>query len=391
MSKDSTPEAKGGTPEALGESNKILILNCLRTKGTMSKADLCRHLGMSFPAVSSNVKSLIDIGYVVEVGEGDNSLGRKSTLLAYHAGRGFVIGVDLGRFRIRVMFADLLGKALSSLERPTNTEDGGTGIAQELKEMLLEAVAASGKDKDSVLSICIGVPGVLSEEGVTLAPFLPPIDLVQIKKTIGEEISAPVIIENSINLGALGEMRHGAGRNLNNFALINYGVGVGSAFIINGELYSGAHRASGEIGFMVGDPSKLPNQFDEVGVLENIISRDKIQNYIRRPDFQEEINKLIENYKKNDVYAKVILDEIFLYIGIALINISAVLDLEAVIISGGLGNSIGRLFSEKWDEMLAVHVPYPPKLMFSELDNQEGVLGAIHVALESVYREPLKI
>ena len=142
---------------------------------------------------------------------------------------------------------------------------------------------------------------------------------------------------------------------------------------------------------MVGDPSKLRNQFDEVGVLENIISRDKIQNYIRRPDFQEEINKLIENYKKNDVYAKVILDEIFLYIGIALINISAVLDLEAVIISGGLGNSIGRLFSEKWDEMLAVHVPYPPKLMFSELDNQEGVLGAIHVALESVYREPLKI
>ena len=126
-------------------------------------------------------------------------------------------------------------------------------------------------------------------------------------------------------------------------------------------------------------------------MLENTISRDKIQNYIMRPDFQDEINKLIEKYKKNDVYAKLILDEIFLYVGISLINISAVLDLEAVIISGGLGNSIGRLFSEKWSEMLAVHVPYPPRLVFSELENQEGVLGAIHVALEAVYREPLKI
>ena len=79
------------------------------------------------------------------------------------------------------------------------------------------------------------------------------------------------------------------------------------------------------------------------------------------------------------------------YLPISLINISAVLDLEAVIISGGLGNSIGRLFSEKWSEMLAVHVPYPHRLVFSELENQEGVLGAIHVALEAVYREPLKI
>lgn len=391
MSKDSIPEAKGGTPEALGESNKILILNCLRTRGTMSRADLCRLLGMSFPAVSSNVKSLIDIGYVVEVGEGDNSLGRKSTLLSYHAERGYVLGVDLGRFRIRVMFADLLGRELSSLERPTNTKDGGTGVADELKEMLLDVVAASGKDKASILSICIGVPGVLSEDSVTLAPFLPPIDLTQIRTKIGEEFAAPVIIENSINLGALGEMWHGAGRELKNFALINYGVGVGAAFIINGELYPGAHRASGEIGFMVGDPSKLRAEFDEVGVLENTISRDKIQNYIMRPDFQDEINKLIEKYKKNDVYAKLILDEIFLYVGISLINISAVLDLEAVIISGGLGNSIGRLFSKKWGEMLAVHVPYPPRLVFSELENQEGVLGAIHVALEAVYREPLKV
>ncbi len=68
---------------------------------------------------------------------------------------------------------------------------------------------------------------------------------------------------------------------------------------------------------MVGDPSKLRTEFDEVGVLENTISRDKIQNYIMRPDFQDEINKLIEKYKKNDVYAKLILDEIFLYVGCA--------------------------------------------------------------------------
>ncbi len=381
---------KGGTPEALGESNRILILNYLRKRGDMSRADLCRHLGMSFPAISSNVKNLIDSGYIREVGEGANSLGRKSTLMAYNAERGFVIGVDLGRFRIRVMMSNLLGKPLSSMNSPTNTQDGGTGIARHLKEMLLKAVEDSGKEKEKVLNICIGVPGVVSGEEIILSPFLPPVNLAEIKAMVREEFDVPVRIENSTNLGALGEKWSGSGRNFKNFALINYGVGVGAAFVINGELYPGAHGAAGEVGFMTGDLSRLRDEFHEVGILENIISRDKIKNYIMRPDFQEEINKLIDKYETDDVYAKVILDEIYLHMGAALINISAVLDLEAIIISGGLGVSIGRLFARKWEDLLVAHVPFPPKIMLSELDNQEGVLGAIRTALEAVYQTPFQ-
>ena len=89
---------KGSKPGDLGEANRMLILNRLRLNGSMSKADLARELGMSFPAISANVKILIEQGRVKESGEGDNSLGRKSTLLSFNEEMGVVVGVDVGRF-----------------------------------------------------------------------------------------------------------------------------------------------------------------------------------------------------------------------------------------------------------------------------------------------------
>ncbi len=57
-----------GTPGSIGQSNRKLILTQLRENGDMSRADLSRRIGMSFPAVSSNVKFLLDNGYIVEAG-----------------------------------------------------------------------------------------------------------------------------------------------------------------------------------------------------------------------------------------------------------------------------------------------------------------------------------
>ena len=91
---------KGSKPGDLGEANRMLILNRLRLNGSMSKADLARELGMSFPAISANVKILIEQGRVKESGEGDNSLGRKSTLLSFNEEMG-VVGLCKGSCRFK--------------------------------------------------------------------------------------------------------------------------------------------------------------------------------------------------------------------------------------------------------------------------------------------------
>lgn len=374
------------TPEKLGEVNRMLILNHLRQHGPKSRADLSRELSISFPTVSTNVRALIAFDYIKEVGVGDNSLGRKSILLAFNEERGYVIGVDLGRFKTRIMMADLLGNVVVSYCEPTNVEDGSDVMLQNLLSMLLKVVEKSKRSKEKVQCICIGTPGVIQKNNIILAPFLPDISPVSIKNIICSEFQgADIMIENSVNLGAIGEKWLGSGKKFNNFGFINYGVGVGAALIINGEIYTGANGAAGEVGFMVSDPSKLRDEFDEVGVMENIISRDKMQRFISHDNFQEAVAQLIQKYKDNDTYSKMILDEIYLTIGMAMINISAVLNLEAIIISGGLGTSIGRLFENKWNILLKKHVPFPPQIMFSEMNNLEGVFGGIYAGIKKIH------
>lgn len=376
---------KGGKPEDLGEANRMLILNCLRLNGSMSKADLARKLGMSFPAISANVKILIEQGHVRESGEGDNSLGRKSMLLSFNEEMGFVIGVDIGRFWIRVMVADLMGKVLGYVKAPAVSGDDAEELHDAVVDVIRQALAKSGKTEQDILCIGMGLPGVIRGDTILLAPYFPDIDLKAFKKRIAEKFETELILENSVNMGAIGEQAEGAGKGYGNFIVINYGVGVGSALVLNGKIYSGSHNAAGEIGYMVAEPMKLRGSFEEVGVLESIISKEKIEKFISHDNFQQEVEKLVERYRADDLYVRSVLDEISVNIGVTLINLCAALDLEAVIISGGLGTAFGNVFIDTWRSMLCNHIPFPPEIVLSKLDNKEGVLGAIHKSIEHLF------
>lgn len=380
---------KGGRPEDLGEANRMLILNCLRLNGSMSKADLARKLAMSFPAISTNVKILIEQGQVRESGEGDNSLGRKSMLLSLNEEMGFVVGVDIGRFWIRVMVADLLGEVLSYIKVPTISSDDNKEFQDTIVDVIRQAITKSGKTEKDISCVCIGMPGVIGNDAIVLAPYFPNIELTKFKERIINEFETELILENSVKLGALGEQAKGAGKGCNNFIVINYGVGVGSAIVLNKKLYYGSHNAAGEIGYMVAEPTKLRNTFDEVGVLESIISKEKIEKFISHDNFQQEVELLVEKYRENDLYIRSVLDEISINIGVTLINLCAALDLEIVIISGGLGTAFGNVFIDTWRTMLSNHIPFPPKIVLSELDNKEGVLGAIYKSIEHIFAADL--
>lgn len=376
---------KGSKPGDLGEANRMLILNCLRLKGSMSKADLARELGMSFPAVSANVKILIEQGRVRESGEGDNSLGRKSTLLSFNEEMGVVVGVDIGRFWIRAMAADLMGKVLSYVKVPAVPKDDGNELHNIVADVIRQALKESQKPEEDILCIGIGLPGVIRDDTILLAPYFPDINLKEFRNYIEEEFDTELILENSVNMGAIGELSQGAGKGCDNFIVINYGVGVGSALVLNGKIYSGSHNAAGEIGYMVAEPMKLRDSFEEVGVLESIISKEKIEKFISHDNFQKEVELLVEKYRANDLYVRSVLDEISINIGITLINLCAALDLETVIISGGLGTAFGSVFMETWRSMLVKHIPFPPKIVLSELGNKECVLGAIHRSIEHLF------
>ena len=376
------------SPETIAEHNRRLILNALRFNGNMSRADLSRHLNMSFPAISSNAKGLLDANYILEVGTGDNTIGRKSTLLAFNAKRGYIIGVDLGRFRIRMMLADLLGNEVISTEiiNTASHQGGGQESITLIHDQALDILKKSGKTKDDILCIVVGIPGIISEGKSFLAPYTENYLEQDMIGTLQDVFEADVILENCVNLGVIGEQWKGAGVNCDDVTYIAYGVGLGSAHIVDGRLYTGAKGAAGEIGFMVTDPINISNTYDEVGSLEQALSISKIEQYLRSGNFDEEIIKLIKSYKEGeDMYARLMIDEIALNFGIMLVNIAAILNPEVIIIAGGLGYNLGKLFLENWKETLGKHVPFAPRLVLSELNHTETMLGAVMTGIIHVH------
>ena len=376
------------TPETIAEYNKRMILDALRLNGSMSRADLSRRLNMSFPAISSNAKGLLETNYIMEVGIGDNSIGRKSTLLAFNAERGFIVGVDLGRFRIRMMLADLLGNEILSTEIINSANFSGDG-RQSIKlihDQVVDILAKSGKKKDDVLCIVIGIPGIIKDGKSFLAPFTEQYLENDMVETLQEAFEADVLLENCVNLGVIGERWKGAGVNYDDVTYIAYGVGLGAAHILGGKLYRGANGAAGEIGFMITEPMNINNNYSDVGSLEEVLSRSKIEKYLNAGNFDEEIIKLIQRYKDDgDLYAKLLVDEIALNFGMALVSMSALLNPEAIIIAGGLGANLGKLFIDRWKGILQSHVPFPPDLLLSSLNHTETMLGAVMTGIIHIH------
>jgi len=378
------------SPETIAAHNKKLILDALRFSGNMSRADLSRYLDMSFPAISSNTKGLLEANYILEVGSGDNSLGRKATLLAFNAKRGFVIGVDLGRFKIRMMLADLLGNEIQSTEIINSAASDGCGnesialIIDQAEDILKK----SGKKKEDILCIVIGIPGIINEGVSYLAPFTEKYlerDMIGLLK---KTFDADVILENCVNLGVIGEQWKGAGIGYSDLTYIAYGVGLGAAHIVSGKLYTGSRGAAGEVGFMVTDPMNISNTYDEVGSLEQTLSISKIEQYLKSGDFEEELVKLIHSYKEgNDMYARLMIDEISLNFTVMLVNVTAILNPEVIIIAGGLGYNLGKLFLDKWQQTLSRQLPFVPKLVLSKLHHTETMLGAVMTGINHVHDE----
>jgi len=379
---------KVGKPESLGEMNKNLILELLRKNGPLSRAQISRRLEMSFPSVSANVKNLIGNGLIKEIGEGDNSLGRKATLLQFNAEKGYVLGIDAGRAMIRAMSANLLGEKVAVVKNDSPTSKSGREIISQICDVIDKVLKQSKISVEDLLCIGIGIPGIRDEsKGKNLlAPFVEDWEDIKIKDSIENHYKARVIIENSVNLGAIGEKWKGASRGYSNSVYINYGIGIGSALIINGELYRGTNGAAGEVGYMTLDKYYLRRSYSEQGSLEEIISGPSILKKVKdlNPDDDGTLEEVFQMAKEKGSGVNGIVAEILIYFGMMLVNIVSLFNPEAIILSGGIGRYIFDEYLQELTEILQAHVPYVPKLLCSQLGDNANILGAVGMAIRCV-------
>jgi glucokinase-like ROK family protein len=365
--------------------NRSAILELIRRQSPISRSAIAERLEVSLPTVMRVTDQLVDEGIVRFDGETEWSGGRRRPLLAFNGEGQLVIGVDLGGTRMFGAIADLAGNVIEEVdirEHGTKGEESFNGLA-ELIDRLLASPQRCGRP---VRGIGVGAPGITRHrEGVVTWAYALGWKEFPLRSRLAERYSLPVIVDNDVNLAALGELWFGAGQNALNMVLITLGTGIGAGIIIDGALYRGSHEASGEIGHMIPGREFLGQSYEEFGALESVASGTGVAERAGRAllgsgntnrsggPMAEEV---FEEARRGQAWAKAVVDETVDYLAIAVANVSVSFDPELIVLGGGMSGS-ADLLVEPVLRRLRGSLPTLPRLLVSPLGRRAAAMGAI--------------
>src|SRR5215210_9145455 len=225
------------------------LLRLIREDTAVTRAELARVTGLARSTVAQRVDALLAEGLVYEAGGSASTGGRPPTVLAFNRDAGVVLVADLGATHARVAVSDLAGTPLaeqaSDLDIALGPEQALGWVAERFTELLDEV----GRFPAEVRGIGIGVPGPVEfDSGRPVnPPIMPGWDDFAIPEWFASRYRAPVLVDNDVNIMALGEHRT-HWRETDHLLLIKVGTGIGCGIVADGHIYRGARGAAGDIG-----------------------------------------------------------------------------------------------------------------------------------------------
>lgn len=254
------------------------------------------------------------------------------------------IGIDLGGHTITagsVIFEGDSAKLLSRITAPTPAARGLLSVIGALEELIL-MWAAEGEE----ITVGIGVPGFISLERdkiVKLTNFTG-CDGAELGQLLSSnlrarKIKARVLMENDANCAALGEGLCGAAAGLKNYAVLTLGTGIGCGIITEGRLLRGAHGMAAEAGHIAVSDSGTLCRCGGRGHLEGAASADWIERRAAEAGLPADFRALWNMREKPE--AQAVLEPAIEALARGIASIYALLDPEAIILSGGMSRAVG--------------------------------------------------
>ncbi len=372
--------------------NEGLVLKAIEENGSISRADICKVVGLTPPTVSDIVKDLIKRGIVNEIGKGDSSGGKRPILLKLNPKAAYMLAVDLGGGNgVRVALMNLSNNIVEERVGPKIELLKGKELKDALSITVDDLIKKVDVPRDKILGICIGVPGIIDFKlkKVTVAPYLN--WEISLEDLALREIGVPITIENDANLMALGERAKGIARGVDNFVFVSERIGIGAGIVINGKLYTGANNAAGEVGYLLIDMKYVHRNNKDYGCFEKLASykavveksKEKIGRTVRAID-------VFEDAARGEGIAIGIVREILKFLAYGISNVSCVLDPELVVIGGGI-SILPDDFLEEIRIAIKEVIPLVPRIEFSRLGENGVLVGAALKILEPLKGEGLMI
>ncbi|MCK5145810.1 ROK family protein [bacterium] len=306
------------------------------------------------------------------------------------------IGIDLGGTDIKGGLVDNAGKIVFETKIPTEAKKGPEHIFDRMSQLI--QTLRDGAEA-IVAGIGMGVPGQVDVDAGVLveAPNLPGVDRFPVMDFLRERIDIPVILDNDANVAALGEHAFGAGQGVQHMLMITLGTGVGGGLILNGQVFRGAMGGAGEFGHMVVEADGELCGCGRQGCVEAYVGTAGLLRAVEQRLSNGEASSLagISSEKRRpkdlgdaaeagDTVAREVFSTAGHLLGIAMGNVANLLNLERIVIGGGVAAAGERIlgparvgFAETALKVSLKSLEIVP----AQLGNAAGLVGAARLAM----------
>ena len=302
---------------------------------------------------------------------------------------GYVVGVDVGGTNLRLALADLSGTILTRWSSSTVGLRGPEAVIKCICSGVSCMLQEVSIPREMLRSIAIGVPGVADvENGIVVATsYLMGWRDVPLRALLERELNVPVVVDNDVNMAAIGEQWAGSAKDARDFVFLAIGTGIGAGIVLNGGLHRGSSWAAGEIGYMLlpgaGD---IPAASDEPGALESMIGGEGIKAQWKKLRNTDErvfnATEILDLALVGNPRAQTLLHHSATMLAQAVYNIALILNCPLFVLGGtvGLHPALCDAAQRVLDQWI---VPGNPRLVRSTLGTDAQLLGTLRSALDS--------
>jgi glucokinase len=307
-------------------------------------------------------------------------------------------GIDLGGTKIEAVVVDGEGKVVSQSRHPTPTDGGPAKVADQMVAAMSSAAEQAGVKAEQLGGVGVGSPGEINSRrgSVAHARNLPDWDApFALGATLGDHLSTKVKIGNDVQVAVEGERVLGAGVDYSSFIGVWWGTGIGGGIVMRKALWRG-RGAAGEIGHTVVKRGGVRCGCGRRGCLEAYAGRASMEAAARREvekGHNTDLFKIMEKRDRtrltsgvwaraldsNDKLAHQLIDRAVEMLGTGIASAVNLLDVEAVILGGGLGVRLGPRYLDAINKEMMKHIfvpERPPALHVAGLGDLGGAIGA---------------
>ncbi len=379
------------------------ILTFVRDEGPLSRMDLAARLGVSRTTVAAEVGRLVELGLAVDGGPAASRGGRRSTLVDLDAGLRFV-GIELGATSMRVAVTDGRLAVLTRASTPkADIRRGPEPVLAEAIGLVRKLLAEQGVDRPAGLGI--GVPGPVDfHAGVPVSPpIMPGWDGYPVRDALSRELGCPVLLDNDVNVMALGEQHTGVARSASAFLFVKIGTGVGCGIVVDRHLYRGADGCAGDIGHIrteqggpmcaCGNRGCLEAFFGGAALARDATAaaeagRSAVLSELLERDGELSAEHVSQALGLGDALALQLTRDGGRRVGTVLANLVSFFNPGLIVIGGGVAGLGHTLLAEIRGAIYRQSLPLATgnlPVVLSELGGDAGVVGAARLISDAVY------